>query len=333
MPIFRTFAGTMAAKSVSIVICTYNGERYLREQLDTLVGQTYPACEIIAQDDGSSDGTMDILQEYAARYPAIKVFRNDGEHGVNGNFFRAIQRTSGDLVAICDQDDLWEADKLQRQVEAMGDAVLCAGRSVPFSEDGSPVNSDPRRPNVTVLRMMYCAEIAGHTMLLRRDFLEQLPKDCGMYHHNYYDMIFSVAAAACEGIVWLDDVLVRQRRYQRATTFDARNVQRQSQWGVLRWCLAHYSEVKARALPYYNMWEELLRLLPVDTPSRRDAIRMMQLQQGRGVVNMVRFQWFCLKHRFELFHTRGKDPVNLIRALLYPLMAVYYRRDLICERK
>ena len=60
---------------------------------------------------------------------------------------------------------------------------------------------------------------------------------------------------------------------------------------------------------------------------------MMQLQKGRGVVNFLRFQWFCLCHRTELFHTRGSDPVNLLRALLYPLTSCYYRRDLIKDRK
>ncbi|MBR2151172.1 MAG: glycosyltransferase [Prevotella sp.] len=326
----------MTGKRVSIVLCTYNGSRYLREQMDTLVGQTYPVSEIIAQDDGSSDHTMDILREYASRYPYIKVFTNDGEHGVNDNFFHAIRRATGDYVAICDQDDVWEKDKLARQMAAVGRAVLCAGRSVPFSQDGSPVNQDSRTPNVTVLRMMYSAEIAGHTMLLRRDFLMSLPMDCGMYHHNYYDMIFSVAAAACEGIVWLDDVLVHQRRYQDATTFSSSCQQQPSVsngWNMLKWCLSHYGEVHALALPYYNEWEELLRLLPVDTKSRRDGIRMMQLQKGRGVVNFLRFQWFCLRHRTELFHTRGSDPFNLLRALLYPLTSCYYRRDLIKDRK
>lgn len=323
-------------KTVSIVICTYNGSRYLRQQLDTLVAQTYPASEIIAQDDGSTDPTMDILHEYALRYPFIKVYQNDGQHGVNGNFHRAIERATGDYVAICDQDDLWELDKLERQVRAMGDAVLCAGRSVPFSEDGSLVYNDLRKPNITVLRMMYSAEVAGHTMLLRRDFLESLPKDCDMYHHNYYDMILSVAAAAYERIVWLDDVLVHQRRYQEASTYSSSEKQQptaQNAWAMVRWCLKNYSEVHRKAMSYYGMWEELLSLLPVDTASKRAGLQMMRLQQGGGLFNFLRFQWFCIQHRSELFHTRGKDPQNLLRALLYPLTSCYYRRDLICKSR
>ncbi|MDY3141073.1 MAG: glycosyltransferase, partial [Parabacteroides sp.] len=56
-------------KKVSIAMCTYNGEKYIREQLDSIVNQTYPIDEVIIQDDHSKDGTIQILLEYAERYP------------------------------------------------------------------------------------------------------------------------------------------------------------------------------------------------------------------------------------------------------------------------
>ena len=64
-------------KRVSVVMCTYNGERYLREQLDSIVQQTYPIYEMIVQDDCSTDETMVIVCDYARRYPFIKVFQNE----------------------------------------------------------------------------------------------------------------------------------------------------------------------------------------------------------------------------------------------------------------
>lgn len=65
-------------KRVSIVMCTYNGERHLREQLDSVLNQTYGLHEIIIQDDGSTDGTMAIVEEYAARNSIIKPCVNKG---------------------------------------------------------------------------------------------------------------------------------------------------------------------------------------------------------------------------------------------------------------
>ena len=63
----------MGKKTVSVVMCTYNGEKYLREQMDSILAQTYPIHEIIVCDDCSTDGTMNILQEYATKFPFIKI--------------------------------------------------------------------------------------------------------------------------------------------------------------------------------------------------------------------------------------------------------------------
>ncbi|MBR3733340.1 MAG: glycosyltransferase, partial [Bacteroidaceae bacterium] len=155
---------------ISVVMCTYNGERYLREQMDSILRQTYPVEEIVVQDDGSTDGTMQILEEYAQHNPLVKVFSNDsGQHGINANFFSAMRRAKGDYIAISDQDDIWELDKLRLQAEAIGDKILCSGFSVPFSADGFPVQVDWRRPCLHLLRNCYLSEMPGHTMLMRRD--------------------------------------------------------------------------------------------------------------------------------------------------------------------
>lgn len=66
----------MAAK-VSIVLCTYNGAKYIKEQLDSILSQTYPLYEIIVQDDDSIDETVEILNEYATKNPLIKVYKNE----------------------------------------------------------------------------------------------------------------------------------------------------------------------------------------------------------------------------------------------------------------
>lgn len=76
----------MKRNTVSIVMCTYNGESFIREQLDSIMAQTYPVEEIIIQDDCSTDGTFEVVSEYASRYPHIRPIRNKTRKGVNGNF-------------------------------------------------------------------------------------------------------------------------------------------------------------------------------------------------------------------------------------------------------
>ena len=320
-------------EKVSVVLCTYNGERFLREQLDSVLAQTYPLHEVIVQDDGTTDDTVRIAHEYANHYPQIKVYINEGEHGINGNFYSAMRRATGTLIAICDQDDIWEPCKLAVQVEIIGNRLLCGGRSKPFSEDGSFVYYDMRMPNITLFRMLYCAEMAGHTMLVRRELLDRLPK-CRVVSTRCYDIVFSVLAAALDSVIFVDRVLVHQRRYATASTYTSIENSlptASNAWNLLQWCWKNYGEVKRRSRPIYQAWEELLTLSGSSTKDCQDAIHMMQLEQQEGVVAFVRLVRLCVCHRNEILHTRGRFPINVVRAMLFPLTSCYYQRALLSE--
>ncbi|MDP1993304.1 MAG: glycosyltransferase family 2 protein [Syntrophales bacterium] len=102
--------------TVSIVLCTYNGERYLQQQLDSLLAQSRLPEKIVVADDGSTDGTWEILQAFAVqargRGITIDVQRNPGNLGYVRNFETALQRAGTDLIFACDQDDVWNPQKL-----------------------------------------------------------------------------------------------------------------------------------------------------------------------------------------------------------------------------
>ena len=98
--------------TLSVAIATYNGARFLREQLDSIYRQTHLPDEVVVSDDGSTDGTLAILEEYKQRY-GLKYSVNQGKHGVNANFFKAMALCTGELISICDQDDIWFPNKLE----------------------------------------------------------------------------------------------------------------------------------------------------------------------------------------------------------------------------
>lgn len=120
-------------EAVSIVMCTYNGEKFLIEQIDSIINQTYPIYELIIQDDHSIDNTWDILKSYQQRYHFVKIFQNKRSIGVNENFFSAIKRATGDYIALSDQDDIWEPYKIERQIGMIGNKMLSSGFSKPFA--------------------------------------------------------------------------------------------------------------------------------------------------------------------------------------------------------
>ncbi len=101
---------------ISIVLCTYNGARFLSEQLESLTNQTRLPDQIVIQDDVSGDDSWRMLQSFAARAAekdiSVDLVRNPVNLGYAKNFETALRRASGDLVFLCDQDDIWHSDKL-----------------------------------------------------------------------------------------------------------------------------------------------------------------------------------------------------------------------------
>lgn len=99
--------------TISIAMCTYNGEKYLQEQLDSFLRQTRLPDELVVCDDCSQDGTIQILQAFAAQAPfPIRLFINPENLGFSKNFEKAISLCQGDIIAISDQDDQWLPEKL-----------------------------------------------------------------------------------------------------------------------------------------------------------------------------------------------------------------------------
>ena len=112
----------MCGMKISIAMATYNGERFLREQLESIAGQTLQPYELVVTDDGSSDRTTEIVAEFAqgVSFP-VRLYRNDERLGYPQNFLKAASLCKGDLIAFSDQDDVWLSEKLARCAESFKD--------------------------------------------------------------------------------------------------------------------------------------------------------------------------------------------------------------------
>lgn len=288
-------------------MCTYNGGRYLRQQLDTLLSQTYPLYEIIVQDDGSVDDTWSILEEYAATHPFIHLFQNEGEHGYNANFFSAMQRATGDCIAICDQDDLWEPEKIEKQVTAIGNHLLCVCLSRPFSDDPrAVVNYDPRIPNYHLVRLLY-ASIPGHTMLFNRKLLTLLPPLDSSYYHTAYDVILAAVAASYEEIIIVPEVLVNQRRLPSSVSYvkaDSRRKRTKSNaMYIVLWGLRHYFSHRHLVRQHFKDRLALYLQIHADTPNYHDAVKILKYEASKGLLAFLKLEVLMIKYRRHLFYT------------------------------
>jgi len=100
---------------LSVALCTYNGEKFLRQQLDSIAGQALLPDELVVCDDRSRDSTVSILEEFSKQAPfPVHIFQNETNLGSTKNFERAISLCNGEIIALCDQDDVWKTHKLQR---------------------------------------------------------------------------------------------------------------------------------------------------------------------------------------------------------------------------
>lgn len=103
---------------ISVVMCTYNGEKYVKEQLESILNQTYAADEIIVCDDRSTDKTIEIVREVlSGASPDYKIIVNEVKKGVADNFMNGLKAATGDYIFTCDQDDVWRADKIETFVK------------------------------------------------------------------------------------------------------------------------------------------------------------------------------------------------------------------------
>lgn len=100
---------------ISVALCTYNGARFLRQQLQSIEKQSLLPAEVVISDDGSTDQTLSLIEKFAVEAPfLVRVTATEGNLGSTQNFERAIAQCRSPIVALADQDDLWKVDKLER---------------------------------------------------------------------------------------------------------------------------------------------------------------------------------------------------------------------------
>ena len=132
----------------SVAMATFNGGRFLAEQLDSIVGQSRPPDELILSDDCSTDDTVGLAEAFAARaFFDLVIMRNEKRLGWADIFLRAINQCTGDVIALCDQEDVWHPDKLRVCARAfqVDPAASLVSHSAHVDESLRPAWSDPRK--------------------------------------------------------------------------------------------------------------------------------------------------------------------------------------------
>ncbi|MCS7013168.1 MAG: glycosyltransferase family 2 protein [Chloroherpetonaceae bacterium] len=161
-------------KQVCILLSTYNGEAYLAEQLDSILRQSYPAFCLWVRDDGSSDGTRALLEQYAAQHKAMQLFFGENLGAAKSYFWLLANADErADYFALCDQDDVWHIDKLQRAVERLQQEddtqpLLYFSRFEIVDANLRPLALSPRAVRIGFANALVQNQATGCTMVLNR---------------------------------------------------------------------------------------------------------------------------------------------------------------------
>ena len=202
--------------SVSVVMATYNGQRYLKEQIDSVLAELRPEDEFIVVDDASTDGTAAILDSLT--WSSLRIVKNLNNIGVLQTFERGLTLARGDVIFLCDQDDVWLPGKRSSFIEAfaaderllvaISDAQMIDANGVMLAPSFMATRGGFKGGMIsTILRNRFL----GCAMAMRRDVLAAalpIPRFVPMH-----DMWLGAVASACGHVHYIESPLLRYRRH------------------------------------------------------------------------------------------------------------------------
>lgn len=287
---------------ISVIIPAYNAEKYLQEAVDSALAQSYPACEIVVIDDGSTDGTIAILDGYGERIRVVRQANSGAARACNAG----VAVAQGSWIAFLDADDIWMPDKLSRQIEQCGHAPISHTDSVCF---GASLRREVRRSTFETPYNGYVLEhllvrnfITKSTVMIRRDlFMEH-----GGFNADYpgvEDWPLWLAVCARNELAYLSEVVARYRVHPGSKSMESRKTMR-DHLRIIEWAFGaagpgrDHPQLRKRALHSsytvnshyaaesgdwaYSSWcaAQALRHAPADVAAWRSLVRGLLGQVG-----------------------------------------------------
>lgn len=207
---------------ISVCLATYNGEKYLREQVDSILIQLGDNDELIASDDGSTDSTIEILKSYNDK--RIKILHNLGKHGVNSNFENALKNAKGNYIFLSDQDDIWLPNKVNKCIEELMKSD-CVIHDAIVVDDKLNITSQSfftdRKSGAGFWKNLYKNTYLGCCMAFRKEVLQYAlpyPSNLPIFQEGWIAMLADLNGT----VSFIDFKGILFRRHSANTSFTAK---------------------------------------------------------------------------------------------------------------
>lgn len=298
-------------KKISIAMATYNGERYLREQLDSILSQTISFSELVISDDSSTDATWNIIMEYASKDARIKAFQNERNIGFVKNFEKAMSQCTGDYVALSDQDDIWLPEHLEILLNNIGNKMIATGDAELIDKEGKRLGKKLSyleyldyvpEDDLAKAYMIFFFRNAnqGTSMLVRKELLALALPIPVLQRIPYHDTWLAIMSCFCGGIARTQDIVTLYRRHDRNITKNKRRKAR------IRILLAHIRIFQDADRPYLipAIRERLAKVLNNEQRDFLDSVEMYYKRQYSFFGRVANF-FFEMKYYRWIYASKG----------------------------
>ena len=212
-----------------VLLTAYNGSKHLPALLDSLLCQTDPDFSVLLQDDGSEDETVSLLTDLCQKDPRFSFGSEQGRHlGAAGNFLSLVRQTDADYILMCDQDDLWEPEKIAVLKKAMSNLEAEYGMDTPLlvhsdcsliSEEGEPIGDSFFRHQgwspkaVTLPPLLVQNNVTGCTLIMNAPLRKLIASHARAKDLFMHDWFIALTAASFGKIRFVDQPLTRYRQH------------------------------------------------------------------------------------------------------------------------
>ena len=283
---------------ISIILSSYNGEKYIDEQLDSLVNQSYKNIEIIVVDDCSTDTTLALIKEFELEHEFITLYEGNKNLGYVKNFERGVRLAKGEYIAFCDQDDYWLPNKLELLIKAIGsydvaycDSQLVNNRLEPIGKNMSIGHNFITSNNPLNFMVKNC--VSGHAMIFKKDLLTkdfEFPK---LIPHDWW---VTFLASCSNGVVFVDEVLVKYRIH------DTNQIGGEGHQKISKVVKNEHRKVRVKVFSMY--------LKEINHKAKKTAFLLTTSYSSNSIVNRFKRVFVFITNTKKLFIISDKSKVK-----------------------
>lgn len=315
---------------ISVVMATYNSSKYIIEQLDSIRNQSISVDEMVIIDDGSSDNTVSFLNEYISKYHLDhwKLVLHETNQGFINTFSDGLKRAQGDIIILCDHDDIWLENKVQLIKDEFdkNDKILCLATSfIQIDEEGNcqSIKQEKGKSNNNLIRrklpqneiskltikdITYYNVSPGCTYAISKELRDEYERNIETKYLPH-DWKLSLIAACLDGLYYLDKKTTKYRVYSKNTIGLGHQTQYQKRLKILEHNVHEKDEMRIILGRYFSSETPEYQL--INHTHQLFAERYLDFKEKKFI--KMFFLFFKTIRHGKLYESIALDLITMIR--------------------